>query len=137
MRFDTFEFTRCEVGNEAYLFADKIFGTVMLGDARDDGTSPQSVVYFELKEFIGFGYFLALQNFSHANVELGEVVELDRRGDRFGYVVGFFVGDFGILQFFDLRFDNVVIDFLEEKFGGSQLSAGFEKYRCVPAYPIR
>ena len=64
----------------------------MLGDARDDGTSPQSVVYFELKEFIGFGYFLALQNFSHANVELGEVVELDRRGDRFGYVVGFFVG---------------------------------------------
>ena len=98
----------------------------MLGDARDDGTSPQSVVYFELKEFIGFGYFLALQNFSHANVELGEVVELDRRSDRFGYLVGFFVGDFGILQFFDLRFDDAVVDFLEEKFGGSQLSAGFE-----------
>ena len=85
----------------------------MFGDTRDDGTSTQSVVYFELKEFVGFGYFLAFQNFSHANIELGEVVELDRRGDGFGYVVGFFVGDFGILQFFDLHFNDAVIDFLK------------------------
>ena len=123
LRLDAFELAGGEVGDEAHLFAHEFLGTVMLGDARYDGAATQSVVDFELQELVGFGNLLAFEHLAHANVEFGEVVEFDGRSDGFGYMVGLFVGDFGVVKFFDLGVDDAVVDFLEEQLGLCQLGA--------------
>ena len=111
---DAFQFARSKVGDEANLFAYQFFRLIMLGNTRYDSTCFQSVVDFELKQFIRFRHFLTFKNGTYTDIQFREVVEFDVRADRISLVVGFFVCFLCIEQFLYLCFDSSVFDLLEQ-----------------------
>ena len=86
----------------------------MLGNTRYDSTCFQSVVDFELKQFIRFRHFLTFKNGTYTDIQFREVVEFDVRADRISLVVGFFVCFLCIEQFLYLCFDSSVLNLFEQ-----------------------
>lgn len=80
MRFDAFEFARGEVGDEANLLADEVFGFVVFCYAGDDCAGAHAVVDEEAQEFVGFWDGLAFEHFADADVDFEECVEVDGSG---------------------------------------------------------
>ena len=72
-----FELARGKVGHEEDLFAHELFGLVPLADATDDGPILNSVGNLELQEFLHLGHSFALEDRTHTDVELLEVLEGD------------------------------------------------------------
>jgi len=86
----------------------------MLGNARYDGTCFQSVVDFELQQFIRFRHFLTFKNGTYTDIQFREVVEFDVRTDWISLVIGFFVCFLCIEQFLYLCFDSSVFNLFEQ-----------------------
>ena len=123
LAFDALEFAWREVGDEAYLSANELFGLgVVECDAADDGAGlGGAVVELELEEFVGLGHLGALEDSGDADVEAREVVDGNVVLDGGGLpgVEGILL--LGGLEFVDLRLDGLVGDLLEEQLGGAYL----------------
>ena len=123
LAFDALEFAWREVGDEAHLSADELFGLgVVECDAADDGAGlGGAVVELELEEFVGLGHLGALEDGGDADVEAREVVDGNVLFDGGGLpsVEGILL--LGGLEFVDLRLDGLVGDLLEEQLGGAYL----------------
>ena len=104
-----------EVGDETYLLAHKLLGLEVLCYSRENGACAYAVVYLELQQLVGFGYFGALEHCAHANVELEEVVECTLGAYGVCLVVCSLILFLYAVEAVELRLDGVVLYLLEQE----------------------
>ena len=108
----------------------------MLGNARYDGAVVQAVGDGELQEFLHFRHTFAGLDRTYADVQALEGFEVHFGAHVLGAIVGCFVGLFRVEEFLDLRFDDLVFDFLKEECGRAQLVAGGEEVGAAEVVPF-
>ena len=108
----------------------------MLSDATDDCSAIDTVVDFELQQFLHFRHSLAFEHTSHADIELFEIVESDSRLNRSSLEVGSFVGFLDVGQTLHLSIDGAVLDFFEEELWRLELMPYSEQVGASQTVPF-
>ena len=132
------DFTRCEVGNEKYVTANKFLWLIEFSNTTEDcSLLSAAIVDSEFEQFVGLFHFLTIQHPTHTDVHFLEELEINSGLDFLCLVIGCLIGFLGIIEFLELECDDLIFDFLEQQCRLSQLMTRFQDVGLSQLLPFK
>ena len=112
---DTLDLARSQIDQHAHLAPHDLFGREALGNARDHRPPVDPRIDGQFEQFLGLGHLFGLDDGTHADVHPVELVVGNGLLLRLGRFLGRDIGQAGVFQTFELRFDGGIFDLFEQE----------------------